>query len=347
MRVRNNEHGGALAMVLLLIVVFTVLGMSLLIMNISATKQFSKKGEQVQARHQAEMGLLHYAAEINEELKSSPFVKSVGETEIETLEKNQTELCRNLKTIAPPSISENSRGYITNEVKDCEIGEDGKLLVEVYSKGTSKETTKEIIGTAIIAPPIISKEENNLFQKPDRPGGYNPKSDLPEDTPSYVEVYGPVVTKKETQSYGTLVINKAPNNQITFRVDGGNGYKLTVAKNFYIGGNVDSQNHSCMTVKGDLTILGTSYLGNKSMIFVYGNAYFEKEPTLHNGNSGIYVAGNTFVGNPPVKTNKYKAIPSFQDCDKPNDFQNPYEPGDSMATVYQWKLENELHPIYN
>ena len=47
-------------MVLLLVVVFTILGMGLLSINISSTKQFNKKEEQVQARHLAEMGILHY-----------------------------------------------------------------------------------------------------------------------------------------------------------------------------------------------------------------------------------------------------------------------------------------------
>jgi len=348
MKYKNNEHGGALLMVLLLVFVFTILGMGLLTMNISSAKQFNKKEEQVQARHQAEMGILHYSAEINEKIKSNPFVKIETDTEKVALEKNRNVLCSNIKTIAPPSLSEDGRGYITGKVMDCEIGDDGKLLVEISSKGNSEKTIKEIIGTAIITPPIIRKEENNQFQKPVRPNGYNPKSELPEDSPLYVEVNGPVTTKKETLSYGTLVINKAPNNQATLKVNGGNGFKLTVAKDLYIGGDFDSQNHSCITVKGNLTILGTSYLGNKSIIVVYGNAYFEKEPTLQNGNAGIYVAGNTFVGNPPVKSDKYKASPPFnkKECKKPNDFQGPYDPGNPSQNVYHWKLESELNPVY-
>ena len=55
-------------MVLLLVVVFTILGMGLFSMNISSTKQFNKKEEQVQARHLAEMGILHYKAKVQEML---------------------------------------------------------------------------------------------------------------------------------------------------------------------------------------------------------------------------------------------------------------------------------------
>ncbi len=65
MKIKNNENGSALLMVLLLMLVFTILGMGLLTMNISAAKQFNKE-EQVQARHFAEMGVLHYKADVEE-----------------------------------------------------------------------------------------------------------------------------------------------------------------------------------------------------------------------------------------------------------------------------------------
>ena len=61
----KGEMGNALLLVLMVIVIFSVVGIGLITMNFSATKQFSKKEEQVQARHQAEMGVLHYKAEID------------------------------------------------------------------------------------------------------------------------------------------------------------------------------------------------------------------------------------------------------------------------------------------
>jgi len=69
MKYRENERGGALLMVLMLVVVFTILGIGLMSMNMSASKQFDKKEEQVQARHQAEMGILHYKAEVEKIVK--------------------------------------------------------------------------------------------------------------------------------------------------------------------------------------------------------------------------------------------------------------------------------------
>ena len=55
-KIRGNEHGNALLMVLMVVVVFTILGVGLLSMNASASKQFDKKEEQVQARHRRRWG---------------------------------------------------------------------------------------------------------------------------------------------------------------------------------------------------------------------------------------------------------------------------------------------------
>ena len=44
-------------------------------MNISAAKQFNNKEEQIQARHQAENGLLHYKAMIDKKVESYSFEK--------------------------------------------------------------------------------------------------------------------------------------------------------------------------------------------------------------------------------------------------------------------------------
>ena len=163
------------------------------------------------------------------------------------------------------------------------------MILNFSSTGHSNETSKIISATATIIPPVFNEEGG----KPEQPIGNNPHPDLPEDSTSYVEVKGPVTTKKETQSFGTLVINKAPNDQNTFEVGGGNGYNLTVANDFYVDGKFHSQNTFLIIVKGNLTINGSSYLGNKTIITVYGNAYFGEKPNLQNSNAHIYVAGNT------------------------------------------------------
>lgn len=349
MKTRNNERGSAMMVVLLLVVIFTILGMSILTMNISAAKQFNMKEEKVQARHQAEMGLMHYKVEIQEKLKTYSFTKKGVETDAEALTRSRVELCNYISAIPLLSVT-NASDAFKYETKNigCENLSGNKLAIKITSTGSSMSTSEIITGTATFTPPTIG----GIPGKPVRPPSYEPGTDLPDDgTEDYVEVSGPVTNKKETQYYaGSLVIKTDLKGKDAFIVDGGKGYNLTVAKNFYIEGGFNSHNHSCIVVKGDLTILGESYLGNKTIIVVYGNAYFAKEPDLKNGNAKIYVAGNTFVGTPPKITTDYKEIPSYKknpnsdDCSRPADLPAPYEPNQSD---YKWKLENELNPIYD
>ena len=103
----GNERGSALLIVLMLVVIFTVLGLGLLTMNISASKQFSKKEEQVQARHMAEMGLLHYKKEINNEVMSYSFTRKKDETEEAAIIRSKGELCNKILAVSPPLLMEN------------------------------------------------------------------------------------------------------------------------------------------------------------------------------------------------------------------------------------------------
>ena len=347
MKSKNNERGGTLVIVLLLVAVFTMLGVGLLSMNISASKQFDKKEEQVQARHLAEMGLIHYKSIMQKEIKNHTLVIGNNETKEEALERSRNELCEILLNIDKPFSYYTTKSYLTNNKGVCGESSDGGLLFEFSSEGKSNETLKLINGTASFIPPNIIEDENETIPgKPHLPDDEDLHPDLPDESSLDVLVNGPVVTKKETHDYGgSLVINKAPSG-ITFKVDGGKQYNLTIAKDFYIGGDFHSQNHSCIIVKRDLTILGKNDLGNKTTIVVYGNAYFEEEPELQNKHSQVYVAGNTFVGNPAVKTTDYKSIPSFSDCPRPEDFELPYEPEMPSANIYQWKLEDKLNPDY-
>lgn len=341
MKVRNNEQGSTLLIVLMLIVVFSILGVGLLSMNISASKQFNKKEEQVQARHLAEMGLLHYKSEIKDQLTAYTFQKDDHETTEDALKRSQLELCEMLDLEIEYPLH-NSKEYIAQAIPDgnCEKNSEGKMKLKLSSQGKSNETLKRITATATFIPPTVI-EIDDIPAKPNIPG--EPLPDLPDYSEGDVEVTGPIFTKKETQHFkGSLVINHAAKDP-TFRVDGGNGYNLTVDKDFYIGGDLDSQNHACILVRGNLTIQGESYLGNKTVVIVYGNAYFKIKPELQNENAQIYVAGNTFLGSPAEKTTEYKSIPIFKECKEPYDFKEPYEP---ERALYQWKLEDELNPIY-
>lgn len=155
MTVVNNERGGALLMVLMLVVVLTVLGMGLMSMNISASKQFDKKEKQVQARHQAEMGLLHYKSNIKEEVKKYSFVKGRNETKEKALERSRNEICAVISGIEPPFNIKKGRKYVTKKKDICGESRDGRVFLELSSEGTSNKTSKIITGTASFTPPNI------------------------------------------------------------------------------------------------------------------------------------------------------------------------------------------------
>ena len=168
--------------------------------------------------------------------------------------------------------------------------------------------------------------------------------DLPDSTEDYVELNGPIVTKQQTHYYrGTLVINKATGkSEKTFEVRGGNSDKFYVRKDFYIGGDFHVQNHACMIVGGNLTVLGTTYIGTQTTIIVYGDAYFENKPSHKPEN--IYVVGSAWVGNPAKESTDYnKALYFSSDCPKPTGWPNPSKPIDDS---YRWKLKDELNPDY-
>ncbi len=56
----KNENGMALVTVLLMITVFSILGMAVISLSISNTKQVTKTEEEMQAVDLAEMGVIYY-----------------------------------------------------------------------------------------------------------------------------------------------------------------------------------------------------------------------------------------------------------------------------------------------
>src|SRR6476620_5987891 len=56
----KNENGMALVTVLLMITVFSILGMAVISLSISNTKQVAKTEQEVQAVDLAEMGVIYY-----------------------------------------------------------------------------------------------------------------------------------------------------------------------------------------------------------------------------------------------------------------------------------------------
>ncbi|BAQ11592.1 hypothetical protein OXB_3123 [Bacillus sp. OxB-1] len=73
-----------------------------------------------------------------------------------------------------------------------------------------------------------------------------------------------------------------------------NGTNINLSKDLYVDKILEFQNHACVTIQGNFTVLNKINLGNKAFFFVYGDAFLPKSVSIHN-NSKIYVTGNVYI----------------------------------------------------
>lgn len=295
---KNNEKGSTLIVVLLLVIVITILGAALLSMNMSATKQFTNKEEQVQARHLAEMGVSHYQAKIsdvvNEHNTEEPVIyyidkgngkgkgkgNKANDVKVVDEEKTRREHTRKLcEKINEVSISDFKSILTTGDYEmeieglDCEniSTADQNIVININGTGKVKATEREI-GAEVTVFRLgnnIDKEEGkedsdlNEFEKP------NPPTNDVDERLSF-----------EMKKREELVISKNLYVKGNFSIDPGGGDEpnyLKVEKDLYVEGEMAFNNHACVVVEGDLTVLGNIDIKNKnkSFVIVFGNAYFE------------------------------------------------------------------------
>lgn len=163
---KKNEKGSTLVMVLLIVVVITILGAALFTMNMSASKQFTKKEHQVQARHLAEMGIEHYHAKVEEKVQQhnekpvQEFYIGTGEDRVldhATMRRVHTQkLCEEINEIENP-LYQNELDHAYNvEVKEdlmrcSNIDEHtDELAVIIESVGKVPDVQKEDGTTSVI-----------------------------------------------------------------------------------------------------------------------------------------------------------------------------------------------------
>ena len=366
MRHKNNERGGALIMVLLLVLVFTILGMGLLTMNISAAKQFNKKEEQVQARHLAEMGVLHYKAKVHKRVKDyseNEFKVVMKDGKVDkaaSLKKYYQGLCSATSSVdvVPESSSIGSYKLVKGGA-DCQSSLE-KMVLRVQSTGRVDGTSKIIDAEVTIS---SGKEYGNggsdgtdisgsLPQKPPYPEnnwGNKPLitylTDINNSNPAKV-LYGIAVNKNpfETSAFveivGSVDMPKATywsfNDHLLIAGDfktntGGNeDSTINVKKDFYIGGAFHHlSNHTNSNVGGDFIVMGDVAFGTKSNLSVKGNALFGWGISLVDTHAQIMIQENAYFKKPlgNVKNNANVCIKGEIFLWKNNDWA-PYLPTD-------------------
>lgn len=213
----NNEKGYALLFVMLLVVLFTILGLGLLLMSTNASKQFSLKEDQVQARHYAEMGLLHYQALVEETVELYKFTATQSGATT-ALSRSRLELCTKIKNIG--SIQKTGEGSSYKVplagLTGCSSGDSGKITITMKSTGIAKSgTTKLVEGNMEVTPPTIVATEANpatgpaIPAKPINNTGQAPITSYPStgEVRGFVELNAPFTINRASYNYESFIIN--------------------------------------------------------------------------------------------------------------------------------------------
>lgn len=266
--------------------------MGLLSMNINASKQFNMKEEQVQARHQAEMGVLHYEAVLKEKIMSSSS-SVITCANIESILGNTKKIAGSNYTVTGGSNNSNS----------CTLLSDGKRLeIKIKSTGIiNNNTEKEVeatfyavntggTGAVTIIEPTEPKPPVNNDQTPNesmiirdlgrdcKGNGNNCTFNLEKINDVYtinkfaiLEDF--VTTSKDSFHFKNhMVVNN-------MTIGGGNMDAIKVNKNLYISDTLYIKNHACLAIGGDLTVMKKieNINSQQTNIYVYGNFFLPKE----------------------------------------------------------------------
>ncbi|MFD1030438.1 hypothetical protein [Metaplanococcus flavidus] len=283
MKFMRNENGYALLMVIMLVLLFTTLGMGLLAMNINASKQFNKKEDQVQARHQAEMGVLHYNVILKDKVESSSN-SAISCSDIDELLGNDKKLAVGKYTIEPLNLNDST----------CKVIESGKKLqITIKSKGRiNGDTEKEVEATFYVDNLGEYSEEEQENEDEVRP---------PLNEPANAEMkYSHYVDKHSNDNDST--INTSLIIDTTLSTGNGSSTDFKVKKHLYIKGtnskSLDLNNHTCIGVGGNFTALNNIDWGGQSSIelVVQKDAYFPSNIINWKGNkTQVYIFGNLFL----------------------------------------------------
>lgn len=312
MKTFKNEEGYALLMVLMLIILFTVLGMGLMATNMNSAAQFNTKEEQVQARHQAEMGVLHYSAMLKDKIISSS-TTPLKCNDIDALLGASNKMSVGNYTIEPAN---GTTGI------SCKEMESSKLM-EITIKSTGKingDTIKEVEAT------FYAANKGAVSTSPPAGGGAVSPPVIP--TSPDTEVKTILAMQKDYENFtGNLIIKDR------LDIGGGNSDILITQKDLYISGNINIQNHACISSGGNFTALKPFNWGNsKTSLLVRKDAYLPAAIGNWQKNQvNVYIFGDLYL----PKTYNYPV--------NKQDDRNLYVGG----MVYQMDSQNKYAAIAN
>ncbi len=317
MKFKNGEKGYALISVMLIVILFTIMGMSLFTMNMNAAKQFDTKEKQVGARHQAEMGILHYKMEVEEIIRLNP--------------RNHNLSCSNLTKAVSGTSEDNKSGYLIRDVDiQCSFT-DRTFTIFVISNGKYHEREDKIKAKLYV---------KNIRSTTLEPG----RIPEPIDYTDTVKVFSGngifsngIYTQQEKSLHVTGLITNDKGNK-----DGGN--HILIERNLYIDKDIDFTNHACIVTRGDLVVRGIISSTNKAYIFAYGDAYLD-EYTYITKHNKLFVSGDVYVNGLKKTPKNFESVPagnSSNGCPLPGSGN----PG-TLSPIWNFNSEVEVDYFVN
>lgn len=355
MTMLNSEKGGALPLVLLILVVFTVLGLTMISMNLSSAKQLNKKEENTQARHLAEMGVVHYRTLIDQKVlsyNSNPTNYLVYVNGKLDSKQSFIKYRNGLESILNVDLREINTELGKYKIVDNKVQSfENKIELAFTSIGyVNSGLAKEINATLTISP--ITNESNSdinsetelLPQKPLPPENMTSVFTLddiknlnsvsvkqasttknPFTTSAFVNIENNINLPKK--SIWTFNNHLLINGSLSMETSGNNFSTFSVNQDLFISGDLNTVNHNLIQVGGNLSIKGNAKFGTKTELYVNGNAEFKKidlEPQVR-----ITIQKDAFIYNPliNVKSKASVCVKGTAYLQKENKWK-PYEPGD-------------------
>ncbi|WP_318508183.1 hypothetical protein [Bacillus sp. T3] len=141
----GNENGSSLIVVLLVVAVFSILGLSLITLTASTTTQVSKTGNNLKATNVAEMGVVHLQEEIHQ-IVTTNNGKTLEELKV-LLENN---LPSNIRFQSQTGNTPNYRVVRNEPVKIEKVNNTDRLIIPFTISGYSNQEQKSITGRVIV-----------------------------------------------------------------------------------------------------------------------------------------------------------------------------------------------------
>jgi hypothetical protein len=256
---RKNEQGSVLLVVLVMMTVFSIIGIAIVGMAANNSKQINHSGNGIKATNLAEMGVTHMKLEA---------AKIIAKNRKASLSDTEKELQNNLPIKNSFQVKKD-KSYPLYKIENVEItsstqqGQE-ELKVTFTSIGIAEDQQESRISAEL----QISRGELD-FQFPDPDKGMVVKND------DSIDSNGPFDTPLFFTSHVIIPSNHDP----------------VFKKDTYFMRGFTANSNTELKFESDLYLRGDSFIESNSDVIVYGDAYFEnvdvKQNKQGNGNQGL------------------------------------------------------------